>query len=74
MGASLLFFWWGGKQGKPRKKQGFSLRRTPKILGKARIFFYKENLILKKARKSKKARVGGSGWWRGDESGRVGCS
>ena len=59
---SLLFC---KKQGFfPRKARGFSLRGTPKILGKGRKNAQKskENRKTKTARKSKKARIGGSGW------------
>ena len=48
----------------PQKRKGFSLRGTPKILGKERKNAQKgkENRKTKKARKSKKSREkGGSG-------------
>ena len=47
----------------PQKSKGFTLRGTPKILGKGRrnARKSKENRKKKKARKSKKARIGGSG-------------
>ena len=49
-----------------KKSKGFSLRGTPKILGKGRKNAQKKqrNRKTKKARKSKKARIGGSGYLR----------
>ena len=48
----------------PPPKKGFSLRGTPQILGKERKNAQKSkgNRTTKKARKSKKARIGGSGF------------
>ena len=58
---SLLF--WKKARVFPQKSKGFSLRGTPKILGKERKNAQKskDNRKTKKARKSKKARIGGSG-------------
>ena len=55
-------------KGNPEKSKGFSLRGTPKILGKGRKNAQKskENQKTKKARKSKEARIGGSGEAAGD--------
>ena len=61
---TLAFFFFEKNKGNPEKNKGFSLRGTPKILGKERKNAppkSEENRKTQKARKSKNARFGGSG-------------